>query len=68
MIGLPHHLVVRDHHRHAQLAADVKGLLQAVHHHVALVAQVRGEDAAVRARSGRRTSITSCVLAARDGA
>ena len=67
MIGLPHHLVVRDHHRHAQLAADVKGLLQAVHHHVALVAQVRGEDAAVRAQRPA-TSITSCVLAARDGA
>ena len=66
MIGLPHNLVVRDHHRHAQLAADVEGLLQAVHHRVALVAQVRGDAAA--ARSGRQTSITSCVLAARDGA
>ena len=40
VVGLPDHLVVRDHHRHAHFAADAKGLLERVHHTIRFIAHV----------------------------
>ena len=47
-VGLAEHLVVRDVHAHARLAAHVDGLLHRVHDEVRLVAHVAGVDAVER--------------------
>ena len=54
LVGLAHHLEVRDHDRHADLAADAEGFLQRIEDPVRLVAHVRAVDAAEFLSAGGR--------------